>query len=86
MEKVRAANVMSELTLAKHIDVEVLFQAEARSKCWLIYLEKIFISLVPMLFDLCLRGIHRKKLIENDCFVSAMLLARFCSISSKMTS
>lgn len=32
MEKARAANVVSDMTLAKHIDVEVLSQTEARSK------------------------------------------------------
>jgi hypothetical protein len=32
MEKAKAAQVVHDLTLAKHVDVEVLSQAEARSK------------------------------------------------------
>ena len=32
MEKAKAAQVVHDLTLAKHIDVEVLSQTEARSK------------------------------------------------------
>ncbi|KAH8727074.1 putative actin-binding protein Fragmin [Phaeosphaeriaceae sp. PMI808] len=38
MEKLKAAQVVNDLTLAKHIDVEVLSQAEARSKVVVDYL------------------------------------------------
>jgi gelsolin len=38
MEKMRAAQVVNDLTLAKHVDVEVLAQAESRSKVVVDYL------------------------------------------------
>ncbi|KAF2683319.1 putative actin-binding protein Fragmin [Lentithecium fluviatile CBS 122367] len=38
MEKLKAAQVVNDMTLAKHVDVEVLLQVEARSKIFVDYL------------------------------------------------
>ncbi|ORX97616.1 hypothetical protein BCR34DRAFT_164621 [Clohesyomyces aquaticus] len=38
MEKMKAAQVVNDLTIAKHVDVEVLAQSEARSKVFVGYL------------------------------------------------
>ncbi|KAF2255308.1 actin depolymerizing protein [Trematosphaeria pertusa] len=38
MEKLKAAQVVNDLTVAKHVDVEVLSQSEARSKVFVDYL------------------------------------------------
>ena len=38
MEKLKAAQVVNDMTIAKHVDVEVLSQAESRSKIFIDYL------------------------------------------------